>query len=133
MSKRFPKTVLKCPLVYFNHPFKKWLNRLPLNYLGLWGCDINFERMELLAKNIAGNRDARQMLVSAKRWRNEPAMAAQIWNSIFDFLRNNADTSVFLEECILTFNKYYRDETFKLPLILSANMFYLGEFKLTPL
>ena len=68
------------------------------------------------------------MLVSAKRWRNEPAMAAQIWNAIFDFLRNNADTSVFLEECILTFNKYYRDETYKLPLILSANMFYLGEF-----
>ena len=84
--------------------------------------------MELLAKNIAGGRDARQMLVSAKRWRNEPAMAAQIWNAIFDFLRNNADTSVFLEECILTFNKYYHDETFKLPLILSANMFYLVEF-----
>ena len=35
---------------------------------------------------------------------------------------------MFLEECILTFNKYYRDETYKLPLILSANMFYLGEF-----
>ena len=30
----------------------QWLSRLPLNYLGLWGCDIQFERMELLAKEI---------------------------------------------------------------------------------
>ena len=26
----------------------KWLDRLPLSYLGLWGCDINMEMMELL-------------------------------------------------------------------------------------
>ena len=91
--------------------------------------------MELLSNEIAGNRDAKQMLVSAQRWRNEPVMAAQIWNAIFDFVKNselrNDQTSIFLEECILTFNKYYRDEHAKLPLILSANMFYLGpvEFK----
>ena len=107
-----------------------WLRRLPLSYLGLWGCDINFESMELLSNEIAGNRDAKQMLVSAQRWRNEPVMAAQIWNAIFDFVKNselrNDQTSIFLEECILTFNKYYRDEHAKLPLILSANMFYLG-------
>ena len=24
-------------------PIPSWINRLPLNYLGLWGCDINFE------------------------------------------------------------------------------------------
>ena len=86
--------------------------------------------MELLSNEIAGNRDAKQMLVSAQRWRNEPVMAAQIWNAIFDFVKNselrNDQTSIFLEECILTFNKYYRDEHAKLPLILSANMFYLG-------
>ena len=111
-----------------------WLRRLPLSYLGLWGCDINFESMELLSNEIAGNRDAKQMLVSAQRWRNEPVMAAQIWNAIFDFVKNselrNDQTSIFLEECILTFNKYYRDEHAKLPLILSANMFYLGLVKI---
>ena len=42
--------------------------------------------MHLLAENIAGNKDAPQMLLSARKWRNEPAMAAQVWNSIFDFL-----------------------------------------------
>ena len=34
--------------------------------------------MDLLAENIAGSKDAVQMLLSARKWRNEPAMAAQV-------------------------------------------------------
>ena len=102
-----------------------WLNRLPLSFLGLWGCGIDYENMHLLAHSISGSKSAQQLLITARKWKNEPAMAASIWNCIFDFLKNSNDPAFFLEDCISTFEKYYNDHEYKLPLILSANMYYV--------
>ena len=102
-----------------------WLDRLPLSFLGLWGCGIDYENMHLLANHISGSKSAKQLLITARKWQNEPAMAATIWNCIFDFLKNSNEPAYFLEDCISIFEKYYNDHEYKLPLILSANMYYV--------